>query len=62
MKGDWRMNKKLEVIQEECSDCGICCLASIIKYYGGNVSLENLRYFTETNNYGTNAYELIICA
>ena len=62
MKGDLRMNKKLEVIQEECSDCGICCLASIIKYYGGNVSLESLRYFTETNNYGTNAYELINCA
>ena len=56
------MNKKVEVIQEECSDCGICCLASIIKYYGGNVSLESLRYFTETSNYGTNAYELINCA
>ena len=56
------MNKKVEVIQEECSDCGICCLASIIKYYGANVSLESLRYFTETNNYGTNAYELINCA
>lgn len=56
------MNKKLEVIQEECSDCGICCLASIIRFFGGDVSLECLRYYTGTNNYGTNAYELINCA
>lgn len=56
------MKKYYEVIQEECSDCGICCLASIIKYYGGNVSLESLRFYTETSNKGTNAYELINCA
>ena len=56
------MNKKLEVIQEECSDCGICSLASIIKYYGGNISLETLRFYTATNSNGTNAYELINCA
>jgi len=56
------MKKNLEVIQEEVSDCGICSLASIIKYYGGNVSLETLRFYTGTDNNGTNAYELINCA
>ena len=38
------MNKKFEIIQEESSDCGICSLASIINYYGGDISLEVLRY------------------
>lgn len=56
------MKKNLEVIQEENSDCGICCLASIIKYYNGFVPLEILRYNTNTDAFGTNAYELINCA
>jgi len=53
------MKKKLEVIQEEISDCGICSLASIIKYYNGYIPLETLRYETKTNSEGVNAYELI---
>ena len=53
------MKKYLEVIQEENSDCGICCLSSIIKYYKGYIPLEILRLNTNTNNDGTNAYELI---
>lgn len=56
------MNKNLEIIQEESSDCGICSLASIIKYYGGDISLEYLRFYTETSENGTNAYNLINCA
>lgn len=56
------MNKNLEIIQEECSDCGICSLASIINYYGGHISLETLRFNTNTSSNGTNAYELINCA
>ena len=55
------MKKNYIVLQEEMSDCGICSLASIIKYYGGNIPLENLRYTTNTDNFGTNAYELIEC-
>ena len=53
------INKKIEVIQEEISDCGVCCLESIIKYYGGYVPLEKLRLDTFTDSNGTNAYELI---
>ena len=56
------MKKNYEIIQEEISDCGICCLASIIKYYNGFVPLETLRYYTNTSNIGTNAYEIINCA
>ena len=56
------MYKKLEVIQEEISDCGICSLASIIKYYNGFIPLEVLRYETKTSEYGVNAYELISVA
>ncbi len=29
------IRKNVEVIQEEKSDCGVSCLLSIIKYYGG---------------------------
>ena len=53
------MYKINEVIQEEISDCGICCLKCIINYYGGNISLESLRFKTNTDDTGTNAYELI---
>jgi len=53
------MKKNLEIIQEELSDCGICSLASIIRYYKGNIPLETLRYETNTNDEGVNAYELI---
>ena len=56
------MHKKYEVIQEENSDCGIACLASIIKYYKGYIPLEILRYNTMTDNNGTNAYNLITYA
>ena len=56
------MRKNLEVIQEENSDCGICSLASIIKYYKGNIPLETLRFETNTDINGVNAYELISIA
>lgn len=56
------MHKKYEIIQEEISDCGISCLASIIKYYDGYVPLETLRLQTNTGYEGTNAYNLINCA
>lgn len=56
------MKKIYEVIQEEKSDCGICSLSCIIKYYNGSIPLETLRIDTNTNELGTNAYELINCA
>ena len=61
MKGG-EMKKIYEIIQEEKSDCGICCLASIIKYYNGYIPLETLRINTNTDEAGTNALELVNCA
>lgn len=56
------MKKNLVVIQEEISDCGVCSLLSIIRYYGGNENLENLRIDSLTTKEGVNAFNLIECA
>lgn len=56
------MKKKLIVLQEENSDCGVCCLLSIIRYYGGNIPLEQLRISSMTTQEGVKAYNLLECA
>jgi len=40
-------------IQQDQSDCGVACLLSIIKYYGGNNSIESIRKLSGTNITGT---------
>ena len=50
--------KKNKVIQDGIKECGAACLSSIIKYYGGNVSLERLLELTKTTKEGTNFYNL----
>lgn len=45
--------EKLFVLQQGEADCGVACLLSIIKYYGGNNTLENLRKLSGTNITGT---------
>ena len=42
-------------MQEGNKDCGACALLTIIKTYGGNVSLEYLKDLTRTTKDGTNA-------
>ena len=44
------------VMQEGPKDCGVSCLLTIIKTYGGNVNIEYLRELTRTTKDGTNAY------
>jgi ATP-binding cassette, subfamily C, bacteriocin exporter len=39
--------------QQDQSDCGIACLASIINFHGGEYSLERLREFSGTSKQGT---------
>ncbi len=39
--------------QLDQSDCGVACLASVIKYYGGTASLEKLREESGTTKQGT---------
>ena len=50
------------VLQDGIKDCGICCLLSIIRFYGGEVSKEYLRKLTNTNKDGVSAYNLIEAA
>lgn len=50
--------KKITVIQDGIKECGAACLLSIIKYYGGNISLERLLELTNTTKEGTNFYNI----
>ena len=46
--------KKYHIVrQHDCSDCGVACLLSLIRYYGGNGSLEQLRKHSGTSRQGT---------
>jgi len=45
--------KKTFSPQQDQSDCGVACLSSIIKCYGGDISLEKLREISGTNKQGT---------
>ena len=47
------------VLQDGIKDCGICCLLSIIRFYGGDVSKEYLREITNTSKDGVSFYQLI---
>ena len=47
------------VLQDGIKDCGICCLLSIIRFYGGEVSKEYLREITNTTKDGVSFYNLI---
>ena len=46
------------VLQDGMKDCGICCLLSIIRFYGGDVSKEYLRELTSTTKEGVTLYNL----
>src|SRR5690242_12895106 len=41
------------VRQQDHSDCGVACLASVINYYRGETSLEHLRRISGTTQQGT---------
>ena len=45
-------------VQEDESDCGACCLFSIIEYYNGYVPLDIIKLDTLTTNNGTSFYNL----
>lgn len=50
------------VLQDGIKDCGVCCLLSVTRYYGGEISKELLREMTNTNKSGVSAYNLIEAA
>ena len=56
------MRKNYIVLQESNSDCGAASLLSIIRYYGGDVSLDRLTEITKTTKGGTNFYNINLAA
>lgn len=56
------MRKNLIVLQEGSKDCGASCLLSIIRYYGGEISLDRLIDMTKTTKDGTNFYNINLAA
>ena len=50
------------VLQDGIKDCGICCLLSIIRFYGGEVSKEYLRELSNTTKDGVTLYNLLFAA
>ncbi len=52
------MKKMIIVNQHDAKDCGACSLQSIIRYYGGYVSVEKIREDTYTTIKGTSIYHM----
>jgi ABC-type bacteriocin/lantibiotic exporter with double-glycine peptidase domain len=50
------------VLQQDQSDCGVACLASIIKFHKGDSSLEYLRKLSGTSKQGTTLLGLMQAA
>lgn len=53
------MKSNVSVIQNGYKDCASACLLSIIKYYGGYYSIEELSLLLKVNKDGTNAYNIL---
>ncbi len=51
--------KQYHVQQQGQSDCGVACLKSVLRYFGGNASLERLREQSGTNVVGTTMLGLL---
>ncbi|AYO57159.1 hypothetical protein CO230_02855 [Chryseobacterium sp. 6424] len=49
-------------LQKDLTDCGVGCLQSLMRYYGGDVSLETLREKSGTAKTGTTLLGLYQCA
>ena len=56
------MKRNLIVKQDGYKECGAASLLSIIRYYGGNISINKLVEMTNTNKTGTNFYNLKVAA
>lgn len=52
--------RKFIVIQDGIKECGSACILSIIRYYGGNVSIERILELTKTDKSGTNFYNMSV--
>ena len=54
--------KKTFTLQHDQQDCGIACLLSVIRFYGGNNSIRRLRELCGTSIEGTTLLGLYNCA
>ena len=45
--------------QQNAKDCGVVCLYNIIKYYKGNISVDELRQMLSTDKNGTSVYSIV---
>lgn len=52
------MKKNLIVIQDGNKDCGAACLLSIIRFFGGDISLDRIVDMVKTTKAGTNFYNM----
>ncbi|MCT4139398.1 peptidase domain-containing ABC transporter [Elizabethkingia anophelis] len=52
MKRNKHLSKTF-TLQKDQTDCGIGCLLSLVRYYGGNNTIENLREKSGTSKQGT---------
>ncbi|MDE6252223.1 MAG: peptidase domain-containing ABC transporter [Lachnospiraceae bacterium] len=53
------MNKKVYIRQNDEKDCGVACLAMILKYYNINYSINKVRIAIGVDDNGTSMYGLI---
>lgn len=53
------MNKRIVVSQDGPKDCAVACALSIIRFYNGDISKDELSYILKTGINGTTAYDFI---
>jgi ATP-binding cassette, subfamily C, bacteriocin exporter len=53
------VQKNVTVKQTGFEDCAVACMKSIIKYYGGNISLDELKSITYMSENGTSAFHIL---
>ncbi|GAA4149300.1 peptidase domain-containing ABC transporter [Chryseobacterium ginsenosidimutans] len=54
--------RKTFSLQKDQTDCGVGCLQSLVRYYGGDISIESLREKSGTSKTGTTLLGLYQCA
>lgn len=57
-----KLIQKTFSLQKDQTDCGVGCLQSLVRYYGGEISLEKLREKSGTSKTGTTLLGLYQCA
>ena len=57
-----KLIRKTFTLQKDQTDCGVSCLQSLVRYYGGDISLEILREKSGTSKTGTTMLGLYQCA